>query len=111
MHVFFNDLKIKQTILRLEHRGHSTRPHSTVSSLRYFRKMSVGGVRHTAELKHYPFLKRHIIKEHTDFQALVPASTKFCPISVQKVGAKNHSRWLRKRLYGLYGIPPAISLV
>ena len=73
--------------------------------------MSIGDVRHTAELKHYPFLKRHIIKEHTDFQALVPASTRFCPISVQKVGAKNHSRWLRKRLYGLYVIPPIISLV
>ena len=51
--------------------------------------MSVGRVRHTAELKHYPFLKRNIIKEHINFQALVPASTKFCPISVQKLGAKN----------------------
>ena len=73
MHVFFNDL----IILRLEHR---------VTQLAH---NVGGGVRHTEELKHYPFRKRHIIKEHTDFQALVPASTKFCPISVQKLGAKN----------------------
>ena len=91
MHVFFNDLNLQDYANNFETRtqGHSTCPHNTVSSLRNFRKMSVGGVRHTAELKHYPFLKRHIIKEHTDFQALVPASTKFCPISVQKLGAKN----------------------
>ena len=91
MHVFFNDLNLQDYANNFETRtqGHSTCPHNTVSSLRNFRKMSVGGVRHTAELKHYLSLKRHIIKEHTDFQALVPASTKFCPISVQKLGAKN----------------------